>query len=220
MPSRRPDHSPCWRMHSLGTALERAGAGQPRYRSEPDPQPFRRKWGTDRHHLLRRHPEPCSPGACDLSEMAWPRAPSGVYAEARQARRPGACPLGRGRPAGRCPCWWGRSGANRPTLWPPWQDPAQQRPPGKGSQDASAGTDLGRLRHRGVGRLFGAGGRGRFVTDVGAAEAGSPGPVKVPQNDSAVPLRTPCSNARSSEYTAELPLGMTIREMLSQHQQH
>jgi hypothetical protein len=37
MPSRRPDHGPCWRMHSLGTVPERAGAGQPRYRSEPDP---------------------------------------------------------------------------------------------------------------------------------------------------------------------------------------
>jgi hypothetical protein len=32
-----PDHGPCWRMHALGTVPERAGAGQPRYRSEPDP---------------------------------------------------------------------------------------------------------------------------------------------------------------------------------------
>jgi hypothetical protein len=32
-----PDHGPCWCMHALGTVPERAGAGQPRYRSEPDP---------------------------------------------------------------------------------------------------------------------------------------------------------------------------------------
>jgi hypothetical protein len=28
---------------------------------DPTPSEFRRKWGTDRHHLPRRHPEPCLP---------------------------------------------------------------------------------------------------------------------------------------------------------------
>jgi hypothetical protein len=46
--------------HSLGQGQKRAGG---RTTTDPTPCTFRRKWGTDRHHLPRRHSEPCSSGS-------------------------------------------------------------------------------------------------------------------------------------------------------------
>jgi hypothetical protein len=46
--------------HSLGQGQKRAGG---RTTTDPTPCTFRRKRGTDRHHLPTRHPEPCPPGS-------------------------------------------------------------------------------------------------------------------------------------------------------------
>ena len=44
---------------------------------DPTPSQFRRKWGTDRHHLPTRHPEPGSSRVGGQTRR--PRAPGGGY---------------------------------------------------------------------------------------------------------------------------------------------